>query len=624
MPEAGEAPVQAKVEARHVAATLLEGIPRANISSTEVRDMMDFKQKHGSEAGFRRETALSEADSSFVNFEDLQKTIDTEPNGPRKDMLQKKKDAYEKLLNDNENNLTADEAQEIRKVIANLPGFCEAMAAEISVGYGTAFTATDIKDFLVPDPTSRPMRLTAQDFSKIVHALEKFVKDPQFKKVLKSNLGKITLPDDDAVIEGEISKFTTEIAKEPALTTRKGQLDIDITNYETAHDANERRTLNDTKKQIESIIGSVEPAFKPLNFASIASSITALDAQIAATAAQLNGATGNWQQALQDRQARYNEQKNSLIQARLLFTANSTALSEFETYLKNQTEMKDVDTKLTDIQQKKTELKIKENKRSKYMNKNKAGLENALDHAVTTHWNQNLLRNAEQSAFEEAKNKAETKGEKQDMAKFILEKYLRLHLLEYEANGHAKGWNKTKIKLYRDLLLSKSPAEMMRTMVGNIYTDIATMPQTYQDELKAELKKIGIETPAQFTDYVANLDTKFLYSIAPENVAVTLGYSLASGNWITREKFGKAEIEFLQINYGKDFWQKAFANQEQYQHVADAHGLGTLKLGDAFGRSFDKLLQKNPGEFFGKLFKILAILGLLALLGFGISKVIPH
>lgn len=620
MAEGGESAQPVVIEGKHVAATLLKDSQRSSINSAEVARLMDLAAKEGGKAGFQRETTPSEADNSYVNFTDLQKVIDTEADGPRKDMLQHRKDAYEKLLNDDENNFTVDEAQEIRKVIAQLSGFCEAIAAEIGVGYGTALTAADIKNFLVPDSTRQPIGLTAQDSTKITQALEKFVKDPKFKKVLKSNLGRVILPDDDTVIEGEISKLTAEISKETTLNTRKGQLDTDINNYEGTNNDTARRNLGDIKSQIESVIGSVEPAFKPLNFASIATSVSAIDNQIASVNGQLTGATGNWQQALQDRLARYNEQKNSLVQAQLLFSANSTALNGYETYLRNQSELESVDTKLTDIQQKKNDLKVKENKRNKYLNKNKAGIEGALDHAVAAHWNQNLLVNAEQVAKFEAGKKSKEKSTNEEMAKFILEKYLRLHLFDYDENGKAKGWNKKRIGEYRDLMLSKSPAEMMRIMTQRIYDNIGTMPQTYQDELKAELKKIGIDTPVQFADYVTNLDTKFLYGIAPENVAVTLGYSLASGNWLTREKFGKAEIEFLQINYGKEFWQKAFANQNQYQHIADAHGLGTLKLGDAFGRSFDKLLQKNPGEFFGKLFKILAVLGLLGILGFGIFK----
>lgn len=623
--EGGEAPQPIVVEGKHVAATLLKDSQRANISSTEVARMMDLASKEGGKAGFQRETNIEAEAAAAVDFNDMQKAIDSLPTSPKKILLQNRKNAYEKILSDNERSLLGTETLEISKVVIQMPGFCDALATEL--GGGT--TAQDIRYFLVPDP-SHPVGFGAIEQQKVVDALNRVIANPQFKKYLKINLSSLSLPESEIEDQTNIDALRIETASKVVKETQRDTIQIQVDGYQTGHSEQKMQELDRIKQQIDALFSGLENAYRPASYSSINTSITTVDNEIKDIDKRLKGKLpADAKTELSTKRTRLREQKSALDQAKSIFNTgtNATEIPLYEQYLKNVTTVGKLNGELIELGKNETKLRTLEKKKEKYINNYLTGMDVALDHSVAQQWNLVVLRDAEQVAKLEAGQKSTEKSTNEEMAKFILEKYLRLHLLEFETSGKAKGWNKTKIEEYRKLLLSKSPADMMRVMVQNIYNDMGTMPATYQDELKAELKKIGIDTSTQFTDYVTNLDTKFLYGIAPENVAVTLGYSLASGNWITREKFSKADVEFLKINYGKDFWQKAFANQEQYSHVADEVGLGTLKLGDAFGRSFDGLLQKNPGEFFAKLLKLLSILGLVALLaggvGLGISA-IPH
>lgn len=624
MAESGESVQPVVIEGKHVAATLLKDTQRSNISSAEVASLIDLAAKEGGKAGFQRETNIEPEAVKAVDFNEMQKAIDSLPASPRKILLQNRKNAYEKILSDNYRALLPQETLEISKVAVQLPGFCDALATEI----GGGITAQDVRYFLVPDP-SHPIAFGATEMQKMVDSLNRLIANPQFKRYLKIDLGNLSLPESEIEDQTNIDAYKSEIAGKSLKEVQRDTMVLSIDGYETGHSEQKREELGRIKQQIDALFGGIDITYRPASYGSISSSIATVDAEIKDIDKRLKGKLpADAKTELSQKRTELRKVKSQLDQANGIFTSgtNSTEIPIYEQYLKNIGTLTKLNQELVEMGKTETKLKTLEKKRERYINDYLTSMDMALDHATAQQWNLVVLRDAEQVAKFEAGKKSKEKSTNEEMAKFILEKYLRLHLMEYDAGtGRAKGWNKTRIEEYRKLLLSKSPAEMMRIMTQRIYDNIGTMPQTYQDELKAELKKIGIDTDPKFADFVKNLDTKFLYDIAPENVAVTLGYSLASGNWITRmyrgENFSKSEVEFLKINYGKEFWTKAFANQEQYQHIADdVFGKGVLKFGDAFGMQFDKLIQKNPGEFFGKLFKLLAILGLLALLGIGISK----
>lgn len=255
----------------------------------------------------------------------------------------------------------------------------------------------------------------------------------------------------------------------------------------------------------------------------------------------------------------------------------------------------------------------------------------ALDRSFREYYNDILLKDAEYISELDAtktkkdkKDKEDLKTKRQDDAKEILKNYLRLSYLKY-SGGKVVGWDDDAIKKFvKKDLLSTSPAQMARKLLERVHGYRATLPSTYQKEIDAVLKDMGVGAgppPVTFTNVMDEMDSKFMAELAAEEMPKVLGYAYSRGYYFDRLRMTKDQAEFMRTAYGTDFFTSALSHKDEYKRQLEAEFGKDVLTGELRDKIKQILVGKNWEGGFKRLLAALAIGGVanagLSFLGAG-------
>ena len=101
---------------------------------------------------------------------------------------------------------------------------------------------------------------------------------------------------------------------------------------------------------------------------------------------------------------------------------------------------------LTKISNDEKTLAEKEGKRNKYADKYKRKLERTMGEEIKKFWNEVKLADAQKASEAEAAKKAEEKATRNEKAKLLLDRYMKMSFLKYNKDGKVVGWRDKALK----------------------------------------------------------------------------------------------------------------------------------------------------------------------------------
>lgn len=642
MADAGAA--KEMVEARHIAAVLTPEKGRAPVLNKDIAALSERMKREGGKSVFQAEVSEKPEDT-MVNFDqmrrvlgDEKKRVDAESDPAKKAELQKhydrmamRVDEYDKLLNnEGYKALTPDEKKDMAKIMTSLPGFSEA----ISLATGGRLTIAQVNKFL---SGGGGVLLNAQERSAVNAIVEQFANSDKLHARLAKSLAGLTVPPEDATLQNEIEGLRTDVAKKGDLQRKKTDLEEKIDKYKGLT-STERATADDYKARInDDLRGITEARFKPsvMNSGNIASKITLLESEVtdlqaqatALQAAATNPATRNPDISREYNQLntnirQLNSTKQLLKDLQDIYSdpAATKLIKVADDYSTAKTDMTEVDKGLSDISAKERQIIEKEALRSQYADKYKRKMETTLPDEMKRFWNDVVITNAVQAANAEIMMKEEkATGEKseqqkrEDTAKGILDKYLKLSYLKYK-NGKVDGWDDKAIKdfMHKDML-SRSPGRLTRDMLERVYYKSGDMPEAYRKEIKSLLAEMGVgkgNPPLSLRDALNKIPQSWYDSMAAEKVPDMLGYAWGRGYYFDTMKLKGGEAEFLRQAYPPEFFEKAYASREAEfdaaQKMLDDHILGG---GTVVKEDLKKIFGKDWTQGLRRGMKVAAVAG---------------
>lgn len=306
-----------------------------------------------------------------------------------------------------------------------------------------------------------------------------------------------------------------------------------------------------------------------------------------------------------------------------IYTANANFdndMAKLQQYDESTDKLRAIQAEQDTVDQEKAQRDKLKLQRDKKLNEYGNKVATALDRSFREYYNDVLLQEAQTIAELDANKKAEDKKKAEDLkqkretdARELLSKYLRLSYLKYRG-GKVVGWDDDTIKKFvKKDLLSSSPAQMGRTLLERINSYKGTLPPTYQAEINKTLADMGVTAgppPVTFANVMSEMDSKFLASLAAEEMPKVLGYAYARGYYFDRLRMSKDQAEFVKTAYSPEFFMQALGSKEEYRKQFEAEfGKGVLQgeMGDKIRQA---LVGKDWEDGMKKLLRVAAIGGL--------------
>lgn len=631
MPE--QAVAEAGLEVKHIAAVVGKDVT-ARQTRREIKSLEEAAGKMGERKALDR---YSVGDESLIepNLFDIDEAKEKlADDDSRRDQLDEQKGHLEKV-NKGEH-LEQETLVAVGKTFVNIPGFCEAIAYRVSIG-AVHVTAENVKQALI-----------AGDLSK--YGLESIIRShaesPQFRDRIKKILNGLEYPPDLDETDSQITDLIDKIDKQERSTKQKRDTYTKAKTWWENLTEPERTQISDKISQRDNLIRQLsresDRNTNPLSSSPTATEIQAYVEELNTRISSLTGASADVVREKSALQGLLTGAKKlqPLIDDSVFITPLPEGFTARDGYYRQKeagTKLDEVKTEEAQIGKDKTNLHKLENKLKRSLDKYTGGILGALNKGVIGYWNEDLLVEATKLQGQEAAIKAEKEsktGTEKEKAKTMADQFIDMYLgkaMFRYSGGEIEGMDTDLIKDLHDLILKRSESQMVREVLKKVWTKRSSMPQTSKQEMEEVFKNFlkdrsvditdkKLDIDSEFTKFVDELDTASLKRIAPKHITKVMGYGLAhlgGGTWLTRPHFTEAQVAYLKDAYGTDFWVNAINQCQQYKSVlVDVAGKGILTTGAELKAWVNKnLMGNNAKEFMEKMFKLLAIVGLLALLG---------
>ncbi len=605
----------AKTELKHVASSLInEKTPRIN---PELVELAKIRKQADGKTMFEASLAEKEEDN-FVNFAEIDQVVAAEGNAARQARLQLKRDVYDKFLNNDLTSLTGAEALEIRKAMTALPGFCE------SVSYAMAGT-------VLPDQIKQLMEggggvvLTGPQSRVLMDILNKFASDDRLRSRIAKSLSTLELPAEDAVKVQQIADLRDgvrdEAAKRAALATVNGT----ITAFEAQPPGTQDR-ITKIGRDTDKWLGQLEDAYKPntLTLADITNAETTINTAVAAAnAAYLAAAGGAAGAATQFAELQKLTREQAVVVAMKTAYTVGTAAADYASYQNVESaraKKANLDAEVKKIEKDKTQIAQLEGERNRYAGKYKAKLDTTLGEAMKRYWNEVILAESERAATAEAnkteQKKAEEATEQEKRvadAHKLLDTFTHRLFFKYK-NGKPVGFDDRKLKDFvKKDMLSRSPAQMSRELLEQIFNNRHLLPPEYGNEIQKVFEGMGLGkgTPAAtLRNILDKIDQGKYEEWAAEKVPDLLGYAWHRGYYFDRLRLKPGQAEFLKQAYSPEFFATALNKKAEYIKAAEEmFGQGILEGGAINAHKLKKIIGDDWTEGSKRLMRLLAVTG---------------
>lgn len=622
------APEAPKLEAKHFAAAMVD---RASVDR-EVLAMQNLKIKKDGETVFQHEIEIPRDDIKEPNFKELHDIaleVDATRNRitheSRQSLVIKKLEDLKNIVT-KETPLTPRQLKYVGEVAADIPAIIKSVAKD------TGLTEAQVKvDLRSANPT-------------VTTILTELCDSKAFIDVLSGNIGAIEVTKEMIEHTGNIHAQELAIQREKNDVSTEKKL---YTNpppgppgakewYEAQPPANQI-AISNAVGQYENLSQLLaDPTLGPLQRNGFASAVeasnykTGVDREIsrflgagntygnmsipanldARLLAKYPGAGA----AATERRDNLKEKILPLLQAyetaetiRTIYAGNPNFAAEKQLYDRYQelpNKIPEITGKENAISQKEATLSTLKTEHGKDVASIAGKIEKVMERSFKEYYNKSLLTRGKQVAEYDANHKTELKQKEADLkekqgeiAKVLLDKYLRMSFLKYKA-GKVVGWDDKGLKkLVKDDLFSHSPADMARELLRRVYDNRGDFPDTYKKEIDALCKDMGLSTRVTFNDVLKKMDTQVLADYAAAEMPKAFGYAKARGYYFDRLRLKKHQVEYITStqDYGPGFFEKMLEEAKVYAAQMDNEALRK----DVF-RSIDVALKQLRDKTLGK------------------------
>lgn len=633
------------------------GRERASAQAT-VRALQTLVQAKGEQELFKAE-AEEKLDEKQPNFTEIEATLNTIPNVNRRNELRTRANLMQEIVERRnpgtiEAGATPDaHIQMVSKVAANMPGLVAAISKE------TGLPILNIQTLLNNANMTRG--------SAVGRILDRLSHDPNFVKVLRTNVALVEQPEEAVGLNEQIRATEDQInSKQRSIDTERsiytnaagtGSYDS-IDNLKRANPAafNILKSQVDTYNQKQTSIKN-NTTLSALGISSyiannadaaalqgnIDASVNRLTAGAPAAYRMINVAAGIHPAPVAgaDPLAGVRVQLAELVRAH----SDATVISglyggaNFDTDMRNinlyneylNTKRGALDNDQDQLNTKRVELVKQRTKRDRLLNDYGNKVDRVLSKSVKDYYNTAVLAEADRIAQYEAQKKAEdkkaqeTEKEKRETTvKEIMDKYLLLSFLKYK-NGKVDGWDDKGLKDFvKKDMLSRSPAQLAKDFAQRINTKRLSMPRQYAAEMKKMMADMGVTMgppPVSFNDILNGIDQSKFEKWSEEKVPDMLGYAYARGYYFDRLKITPAQSEFLRRAYPNiDFFDNAIKAKGKYAEEATKMlGYDLFTAGAVSKEKLKKLFGNDWVDGSKRVMKTLAVAGAIGAGAFALT-----
>lgn len=613
-PDSSTEQLPVTLKAEHVAAKIVSKDFQS--PNTEVVRLRDLPPRDM----FRLETGQELKEPAIINWNEIQKVVDTEPVGTqRHTYLQKLRGDLENILSGETVRITA--SVKAARAISDVPGFAEV----ISTTLNGAATPESIRAFLKGNNAA----VDAQWHAPIRGLIEYQLRQPEFRDKLARTLADIKLQEDFDSLETQAQRLPELRQREQRRVDEiRTVLEPRINTFEARPDARDARNRDDELKRL---LENIKIEYRPEGF---------VDTNYNAQITNANTTIASNEDIMRAIRARANITNRDLElitkyeNENVVLRNTITAIERARTYMRNNRDLiqsyreaqaairrqEELQNELNSIRSEITSIAGTDRKRETMLNDYKARLENALKRTSQGYWDEVVLRDAREIAAADAKRATEDKTKettKQESADKLLAGFLESAMFKYDRKDHIKGLDRKWLKRMTKSIKANGPAEMGRLLLERVNQQSSHFPPAERERAQKLLKDIMDASGTQFeisNDALANITANHLIKVG--------GRAEATGLWFSKTKFTDTEAEFLERNYGKDFWDKVIAHSEEYDNSREARAKkGMLGLRASIGRSMRKLLPQDWKSAVPRLLLLAGGLGLAAGAGPGMVNI---
>lgn len=646
-------PQENPIRAEHAAAAVLREAPSVR---ADVAALQALKATEGAKTMFQREAVPSDTEKK-PDFNEIRTEL-ARFNPPRPD-LQQKADRLQEIIEKRAPAAGAPNGPDahlkmIGEVAANMPGMVAAIAKE--TGLSPAVVKARLQGNL---NGMRPLLRRLQADEAFIGQLSKDVANIEFSDEMADMYAKLTS------LEDKITSKDTELNRQKWVYTSAGAplgTPPGAIEWWNGLSAADQASLKADVPTMARLFGNLNnSALGPLQRTSIsAAEIVGYQTDInndlgsilpGLTYVRLTGGGGaynlnddiknnfgtmaggarNWNTQCDAILARVNALKNAYTattQINTILTRPSYGGNfddygkKYQLYGESADKLRAIQNEKASLDQEKAErdkLKLHWNRKlNEYGNK----VDSVLDRAFREYYNDVLLKEAEQIAEYDAGKKAEDKKKTEDLktkreqdARELLSKYLRLSYLKFQG-GKIVGWDDDIIKRFvKQDLLSSSPAQMGRKLLERVQSYRGSLPPTYQAEINKVLADMGVTAgppPVTFANIMNGMDKDFMAQLAAEEMPKVLGYAYARGYYFDKLRMTKAQAEFIKTAYTPEFFAQALGSRDEFKKQLETEfgkGVLTGELGEKIKQA---LAGKDWEDGMKRLMRVAAIGGLTA------------
>lgn len=654
---------KANIQIKDVAVAMMPERGRAPKMDAKLLELSELVKKGKGESVFKAAVAEKD-DDMYVNFTEMRNMVDgekdpkkTEDNqSDRWKRLNLKLGIYDKWLNNNLEKVSDEEGADIRNVLVDIPGFCESIA----VATGGKLTFDQVKNYL----TGKGSTGVGVDEQKTIAAiLGRFVGDGELRRRMEKSLSTLSsvIPEDDLTTAHEISTLKDKVKGKDALLLRRKALEDSQEKFKNLS-PDERQKAEDLNTRVNDFKQAIDKKYQPalLSEPAIDSVLSQVRTQLTTVKDDItklegsrfhkeqievldrNGNSFNPQRFRDNfvKDAEVSQMYIDKIKEQSELSKTSTQLESLKSiyadpHQKNLLEsynsfehakisLTEVNDDLTKISDSERQLVEKEGKRNKYADKYKRKLERTMGEEIKKFWNEVKLADAQKASEAEAAKKAEEKATRNEKARLLLDRYMKMSFLKYNKEGKVVGWRDKALKDFvKKDMLSQSPAQLTRSLLERIDDESSNMPPKFEEEMRVVLKDMGVgkgEPPLSYSKMLDSISDDDYYKMSTEKVPEMMGYALGRGYYFDRLRLSKPQTEFIRQAYPAEFFTKAIeARDEEFKQAEKMLKSGLLTGGAMTEAKLKEIIGKDWVQGSSRLMKTLAVAGAIGAGAFALT-----
>ncbi|MEN9328345.1 MAG: hypothetical protein RI947_1153 [Candidatus Parcubacteria bacterium] len=510
------------------------------------------------------------------------------------------------------------------EILGKIPGFV------LAVAHDTGLTPDQVQRAFAGDIAAGGGQANVDKMAEIV---EYHLKNPAFRMKLEQILARIQLPEEDLETHHRMQELEQQMGKAKVVQD-------EVTKLKAAQAAigmseADAKQLSADIQSLRTAIDRIPDAYKPDNedddtsYGDVIGEISRKKTRLEGERDDaVNPPDKNRRNKLNDEIGKLEDAEIRVNKARTLAKKVGTKRSDYLQYKTIDEQVNQYNEQLKGVSAMSSEYIKLRNKRDRLLAQQKRRMETALESALITYWNDDILKKATDAAFTKAQAKETEEEKKKEKAagmenrvRGFFDKYLQLAYFEY-GHGNAGEYqvDKWDDKWIRDNVnaIAMGPEAMFDRMVHRMDYTASVAGRSMSANLIEAMNELGIRNVTGGTYEFPDLTPEVKRKIGSELVAKMLGLAqyrqgdatIFNGKRFWNEiRFDKAKATQMYMMYGPDFFNQVLANKHEFQHIAnDIMGKDILNVEDEkLLENLKEMYGKNPAEASRKLFKVAAI-----------------